>query len=245
MVKVYRPKSYKKRKRDAEYMWKQKQRRAMVPRTAGRMTQVRGSDYGFPDKLRTRLRYCDTVNVTAGTAAYVFRLNSLYDPDLSGVGHQPTYFDQLCGAAGSGVYGKYRVLGSKITVTFTSRSPPALAVSNTSPALVYLAKDQDSTLSYTNPSNVMEQSGNYWKVLQDKGGGSNVVKLSCTYSPSRDLGYGVGDDTIAAAYNANPGQQLYAIVGKIDQGATASDVQLYVEIEYFAEFFQRNDMNTS
>lgn len=245
MVKVFRPKAFKKRKRSTEYTWKQKQRRVAVPRTAGTMTQVRGSDYGFPDKLRTRLRYCDTFSVNASTSAYVFRLNSLYDPDLSGVGHQPTYFDQLCGAAGSGIYGKYRVLGSKITVTYTSRSPPALAVSNTSPALVYLAKDQDSTLTYTTASNVMEQSGNYWKVLQDKAGSNNVVKLSCTYSPNRDLGYSVGDDTIAAAYNANPGQQLYAIVGKIDQGPATGDVQLYVEIEYYAEFFQRNEMNTS
>jgi hypothetical protein len=55
------------------------------------------------------LRYCDiftTGNLAATTAvAQIMNLNSLFDPDRTGTGHQPMGFDQL-----AGIYARYRVL---------------------------------------------------------------------------------------------------------------------------------------
>lgn len=67
---------------------------------------------GFPDRLRCHLKYCQIITMTVAASMYqVFNANSLFDPDNTGTGHQPTYFDQL-----SAVYKKYLVVGVQMTV---------------------------------------------------------------------------------------------------------------------------------
>jgi len=67
---------------------------------------------GFPDQLRCTLRYSDFGVQFTGSispAAQVYRGNSLFDPDLTGSGSQPEYFDQL-----SAVYLQYCVQACRI-----------------------------------------------------------------------------------------------------------------------------------
>ena len=71
----------------------------------------------FPRTARKTLRYADTLLMTSssGAAFYqVFRLNSCFDPDLTGTGHQPYYFDQFCSSGGP--YLSYRVLGARVVI---------------------------------------------------------------------------------------------------------------------------------
>lgn len=55
----------------------------------------------MPPQLWTEHRYCQsiemfTANITGLVGSqYAFRLNSLFDPDITGVGHQPLGFDQM------------------------------------------------------------------------------------------------------------------------------------------------------
>lgn len=55
----------------------------------------------LPTKLMQTLRYTQSITMTTGTSGstsasqQAFRILSLFDPDLSGVGHQPYGFDQL------------------------------------------------------------------------------------------------------------------------------------------------------
>jgi len=214
--------------------------RSYVPRTFG-------NDYGFPDKLVTTLRYVDTFRLTGGAGtpgANTFRFNSLFDPDLTGVGHQPMYYDQLCGAAGSAPYSRYRVLGAKITVKYMIENAPALAAANLGPVLVGLQTGTTSGLFGSNASALLEASGSVWTWLGDKSGGNNVKTLTATYTPSRDLGVEQGDDTVAAAYNGNPSQVFHAVPWKVDTVGAAVVVAL-VQIEFRAEFFSRNEVTQS
>lgn len=97
-----------------------------------RLGMPRGSDYtvhvnaiGFPDRYRCYLRYSEVgVNFggSAFPAAQVYR-SSLFDPNLTGVGHQPQYFDQL-----ATVYGRYCVLGMRVTVEANNNSSTAPVV---------------------------------------------------------------------------------------------------------------------
>lgn len=99
-----------------------------------RLGMPRGSDYtvhvnaiGFPDRYRCYLKYSEmSVNFTgsATPAAQVYR-SSLFDPNLTGVGHQPQYFDQL-----AAVYGRYCVLGMQAIVEVSNNSStiPAFGV---------------------------------------------------------------------------------------------------------------------
>jgi hypothetical protein len=62
----------------------------------------------FPLTKSTLFRYSDIYALTeagAGTGAYQqWRANDLYDPDFTGVGHQPMYFDQLVSNIGPYMY---------------------------------------------------------------------------------------------------------------------------------------------
>ena len=69
--------------------------------------------------VTTKLVYTDTVLLSStGSVAFTthtFRANSVFDPDWTGAGHQPTRFDQL-----AALYQRYEVLKSKIRVQFTT-----------------------------------------------------------------------------------------------------------------------------
>ena len=63
----------------------------------------------------TRLKYAETValSLTGGTVTdYQMRLNSLYDPNQTGTGHQPMGFDQY-----ATFYNRYRVFGTSYRIT--------------------------------------------------------------------------------------------------------------------------------
>lgn len=73
-----------------------------------------GPIIGFPDVLHVRLKYVETISFSgsATPAAQVYRMNDLHDPNLTGVGHQPDYYDQL-----TAIYGRWCVLASQAEVT--------------------------------------------------------------------------------------------------------------------------------
>lgn len=54
----------------------------------------------LPDRFRSVLKYTETLQFSSSTGGIVgstntFRLNGLYDPNTTGVGHQPYGFDQI------------------------------------------------------------------------------------------------------------------------------------------------------
>jgi len=195
------------------------------------------SDYGFPDNFKTRLRYCETGSFAAASGANnsnTFRFNSIYDPNLSGIGHQPMYHDTL-----ALVYGKYRVTKAVFTVKFAMSSPPSLTGAvNYAPTTVGVICSNSSSFVSTSADQRMEQNDNSTKILGAKGSGSDIVTCRQTYYPGRDLGNGTTDDSGAGSFGNNPAQVYHAHIFKIDQNAT-TDIQWYVTIEYEVECFQR------
>jgi len=89
-------------------------------KTQKRAHKNRGMDIGIPrdpsytsfqaqppvaQRMRTVLRYSETVQRSGlSTYDYLWRLNSLFDPNQTGTGHQPKGFDQL-----AAFYQRYRV----------------------------------------------------------------------------------------------------------------------------------------
>lgn len=72
--------------------------------------------------LRTKLVYCDTKTIAPGTgsAYHVYRLNNCFDPDFTGVGHQPAFWDRW-----TALYENYKVIATKWTVTWSAKRPPS------------------------------------------------------------------------------------------------------------------------
>ena len=74
-----------------------------------------GKPTPFPTRMVVTLRYVQSININSSLTAtgnYCFACNSIYDPDLSGTGHQPYAHDTY-----STIYNQYTVLKSLIKVT--------------------------------------------------------------------------------------------------------------------------------
>lgn len=113
---------------------------------------------GFPATRIVKLRYVQRVTLNPGIgskALYQFRANSMFDPDLSGVGHQPLGFDQLV----TPFWNHYTVLSSSIKCDFLYTS----GNSNTGALIgVYLADDNAIPLT---GEEIAEQGLGKYKVI--------------------------------------------------------------------------------
>jgi len=87
------------------------------------LSRPRGSPY--PENKLVIHRYVSRVTVPAAgfagnTRGWVFRANSLFDPDFTGFGHQPLYHDQM-----TPNYEKYQVIASTIRVIIPNEQSTA------------------------------------------------------------------------------------------------------------------------
>lgn len=101
----------------------------------------------LPAKLQVKLKYFDTwtLDPAAGViGTYVFRANDMYDPNLTGIGHQPRGFDQLMT-----MYDHYVVGMSEIVLTMhqTNAVLGDLRIALTT---------QDAATTLTNVNDIME-----------------------------------------------------------------------------------------
>lgn len=101
-----------------------RRRRAVPRKKAVRRTRranvAVSSSSPIPDRFITKMRYSSLhalVTGGAGPVTHQFRINSIYDPDLTGGGHQPLGHDQF-----QTLYLRYVVRGMSYVVTFTNQS---------------------------------------------------------------------------------------------------------------------------
>lgn len=110
----------------------------------------------IPKSLVKKFRYVTDVAIDPVgpgiMSSYIFRANSMYDPDFTSTGHQPYGYDQYVPT----LYNHSTVLGSKITCVFSLGNP---AVYNAQNNLICGISLLDDTTAQTNPSLVREQGG--------------------------------------------------------------------------------------
>jgi len=106
---------------------------------------------GIPNRLMAQHPYYATGTVASSAAfesvAYVFRLRSMFDPDLTATGHQPRGRDQLVGLG----YTHYKVHGVKIDCKMTYNTTESDYPSNL--FAIYLS---GSTDPFVDPEALME-----------------------------------------------------------------------------------------
>ena len=116
----------------------------------------------FGKQFYTTLRYNEAHTFSAGGAAnfassYKFNLNSLYDPNESGLGHQPMGFDELMS-----IYEKYTVVGAKITVCFLGDT--------TVPSVVGLRLIDGNTAATADKKKAIENGDSRWSYMSTANG---------------------------------------------------------------------------
>lgn len=229
-----------KRKRSDKVRKNVKKLRNGSVKKSGRITGLSRQDFGFPDRLKTKLNYCDVVQLTATAGSpgiWQFRLNSCYDPDYTGTGHKPKWFDQL-----SAVYWYYKVLGSKITATFIPNQVADTEGNDKGPYIVGITTHNGSTMSAANHAQLLENINTVSGVIVDKQGSNNAKSLSNTYSPMRDLGLDVHGSELRVATNQSPSPTWMASLWALDMTEMVSqDVTVKIEIEFMCEFDTRRE----
>lgn len=160
-----------------------------------------------------------------------YRCNSLFDPDYTGIGHQPYGFDQW-----KNFYQQYYVYKAAISVSFNNNNNV-----NTS-GNVYLERVGDPDAE-TNISTVMERPGTRVAqlILQKP-----VTRISMGWRSNKRT---IVDMQDASAYvNANPTDCDYWRLGMYNPTGTAipnASVTATVRIKYWAVMFDTLQLSRS
>lgn len=181
---------------------------------------------GFPQRMRVKLVYTHQYGDTA-TIGYDIRqynLNSLYDPDRSGTGHQPMHYDQL-----TAIYNRYRVLSAKVTISYS------LCGAN---GAICAVLGSNSDTSITNYNELLEQPIVSSKTLAYLGDPVVIVKkFSLAKLSGATRTEYKGSDRYEALTNASPTETLIAHVGIADLKYASFAYTYNIKIEYIADMF--------
>lgn len=201
---------------------------------------LNGNMAGFPRKIKVKHRYFEAaqqLNCTTGApATYVWSCNGMYDPDITGTGHQPLYFDQM-----SLIYDHYHVIASKITLILqTSEDPIGPCV-----GALWVDDDSSTTASGAAAVGMIGEQGN--KVVNF--GGTNQkpnMYLSRTWAAKKFFpGSVLGNDSLKGTPSANPTEQSYFKFTYNTLDATSATIYLTVKIEYIAIWNEKKEVAQS
>lgn len=176
--------------------------------------------------LKANLIYSERFTLNPGVggiiATQVFSANGVFDPNISGTGHQPRGFDQLMT-----LYDHVIVIGAKITLQV--QNTDGIEAAN----VVLTLRDNDSV--DIAPDNIMEYRFIKNKIFGPLGSGGNVGTVQLACNPNRFLGRSkpLSDPQLKNSVAANPTEGAFFHVSVFpSSSADMGDIDIYARIEY-------------
>ncbi len=209
----------------------------------GRGGKMRPKEIGagaspIPPRYPTQLSYygIGTINASSGlTGSTGYRLNGMFDPDYSGTGIQPTYYDQM-----SLLYSKYRVYKATVTVELSNETEETTSVF-VSPSIA------NSALSSL--AAMCTQRFAVTKTLGPKSGGFGIKTVTRTFDLAKIWGVDQrtlhSEDDFAALTSGNPNNVVYLWIGGRTLGSTATIIRYTVRIKFHCDFHMPLVMDAS
>lgn len=196
-----------------------------------RRTRIPTSFNPIPDRLHVRLRYNDNYIFSTTTSAQVqaFRGNSIYDPDLTGAGHQPLYRDQY-----DTLYLRYFVIGSSISCTvvcpYGDQAMQFVLYPQVSDATTGAVTRQDA--EKPRARSVIVAGGSQTKTIRMRASSSGMF--------GQRLSMNKIDDVYSSLMSGNPARIWYWILSAQNpDSVTASACVISVNITYDVILFDR------
>jgi len=178
----------------------------------------------FPRQTKVKLAYNTYIqsSTTAGLAFdYVFRLNSVFDPDFTSAGHQPQSFDQW-----AAFYNRYRVDATVVTFEGSADIATTFSILGNNSTASLTAYDQVEESPYV--------SSKSYSV------GGNTVELQRTFDLAKINGVSRSvyndDDRYQALCSASPTEVLALHCVSAIMGGTSSVVTFRVKLVYEVTF---------
>jgi len=184
---------------------------------------IRRMPTALPDMIKTRMRYSFTLAVIGG-GTYVFRGNSIYDPNLTGTGHQPAYHDFY-----EQQYLSYYVSGSSVKYRFTQLLTGDALQITCVPSLV------DPGASFTTSfTHQRELPRSKTRIISGNANGATIRHRSST---KKMWGFGYDRSSVSSDVGSDPTAQWYWIVHwQSFSGATINghvDVDLVYDVIWY------------
>lgn len=210
---------------------------SLSTRNHPQMSLYKAPPMGFSLRHRCALRYNDsTTLVPSGTTpSYnVYSLNGLFDPNISGTGHQPLGFDQLML-----VYNHYVVESVRFKIEWGNDS-------SFTGALCGFSITDDTSIT-TPIQKRLENPWTKYALVNDR---SFPLVQNGRTTTQEYFGRAVKDyedSELRGTSGSNPTEQYYLIVWSqlLNSGASALNVDINVTIEYFAAFSELRDLAQS
>lgn len=190
----------------------------------------------IPQRYITKMKYADFV-LTDTNGQYQFNLNSIWDPNRTGVGHQPYGFDTL-----ASLYNRYRVISCGWRIQATGVGGQA-----TAPVQI-AAIPANEVLLFANVSEIRENPRA--KYIVQNPGAEAVVLSGKSYIPSlvgRNKAQYMADDRYQSLVTTSPNElAVLNIVGATTFADTpAANIQFNIVLEYTVEFFDIKHLTQS
>lgn len=190
----------------------------------------------FGDKKLVRMKYHEGISLAPGLTgqpdSFVFSAGSLFDPNVSGTGHQPRGFDQIIA-----LYSHYTVISSKCTATFIQNSEVA-GQNDTEAMAVGIVMRHDTSI-LTDQSAILEDRNVRWKTIAPAQSGGNV-RVVQKFNPKSFLGISkpMSSANLRGSVVSSPSEsgffQIFAMPISYEQ--PSGELQVSVDIVYTAVF---------
>lgn len=200
---------------------------------------------GLPQSRTVRLVYCSQDSINGGAAGIaavkVFSANGIYDPDITGSGHQPMGFDQIMP-----LYDHYTVIASRIRVRFAPYASGDLAI----PPMVGIhISDSASAITGLQPEHIAEigsKTQQYGMANQVGFNRDTQMRAKVNVKKYFKVKSLIGDSLYRGDASSNPSEQVYFILWAAGLGGNdATQVGVFVEIEYLVKFTEPKALGQS
>lgn len=200
---------------------------------------TQGMNTIFPNRKLVTMRYSERLQAFSGGIgtgdSQVYRANSIFDPDFTGLGHQAMGHDEY-----GQFYLHYRVLSAKISVQFSQND------GSTVPITCWVNLQSTPTVTPLGRT-VIEAGKASWKVIGTFGN-DQAKPLSNVYDAVKYFDKGARtDDAHKALMTTNPVEDVYFVVGYEPTlaGDTGVGVTGMTVIDYLVELSEPKQLAES
>lgn len=181
----------------------------------------------IPQRFITKMKYAESIQTDAN-GRYYFNLNSIFDPNGSGVGHQPYGFDTL-----ATLYNRYRVISCGYRIQTNSTT------GTVGQSFQVACQPANEVLTVFSMSEMKENPRAKY-IIQTTGGGSMTLSNK-TYIPSlvgRTKFQYMADDRYQALVTGSPQElAILNLLTSFNGTDTPGPLNLNIMLEYTVEFF--------
>lgn len=166
---------------------------------------------------------------------HTFGLNACFDPDITGVGHQPMGWDQW-----AKFYGLYKVWKCDVKLRPMHFGTDRCFIA----AKVKPSQDTSALAGYTYDA-ACEDANTAVKIVT-QGGDDDENVIARSFYMSEIEGHNINDDNYGATVNGNPGNLIKLVLGcgQVDQ-ADAGQLKCVVELNFHVMFYNKHTLPQS